>query len=246
MNEQYENISASYDVGIAKKYGINCAVLLNKLNYLVKYTSREDGYCWRTAKELEDELGLTRNQQDLAIKKLEEAGLIETKNTYIQGTQIKCKHFKVTDCNKRCKCDLLKSSKSGMLESSKSLYNNKTLIIKHSIYNNIVQYLNKKAKTKYTTSSNKTIQLIKARMNEGFTEDDFKQVIDNKCNDWLNNDKMRKYLRPVTLFGTKFESYLNEKSSKIIPQWFDKDLKKEQLDQTELEELEKEFKEFKK
>lgn len=128
---KFENISASYDVGIAKKYGIQCAVLLNKLLYLSKYTSREDGYCWRTAKELEDELGITRNQQELAIKKLEDAGIIETKNTYIIGTQIKCKHFKIirkSEIQESNKSDLLESRKSEMLESSKSVNNNKTII----------------------------------------------------------------------------------------------------------------------
>ena len=80
-----------------------------------------------------------------------------------------------------------------------------------NIYSSIISYLNEKAHTKYRHSSSKTKTLIKARLNEGFTEDDFKKVIDNKTAEWLNTD-MEKYLRPETLFGTKFESYLNQKS----------------------------------
>lgn len=80
-----------------------------------------------------------------------------------------------------------------------------------NIYSSIISYLNEKAHTKYRPSSSKTKTLIKARLNEGFTEDDFKKVIDNKTEEWLNSD-MEKYLRPQTLFGTKFESYLNQKS----------------------------------
>lgn len=80
-----------------------------------------------------------------------------------------------------------------------------------NIYSSIISYLNEKAHTKYRPSSSKTKTLIKARLNEGFTEDDFKKVIDNKTEEWLNSD-MEKYLRPETLFGTKFESYLNQKS----------------------------------
>jgi hypothetical protein len=96
------NLSASYDVDLAKKVGIVAAALFNKLVYLTQYTDREDGYCWRTAEEFEKELGISRKQQEGAIKKLEEAGLIITKNTYIKNTQIKCKHFKVLiDCAKR-------------------------------------------------------------------------------------------------------------------------------------------------
>ena len=75
----------------------------------------------------------------------------------------------------------------------------------------IVSYLNSKAQTNYKATTNKTKSLIHARLKEGFSVDDFKQVIDVKCNEWLQDKEMRKYLRPETLFGTKFESYLNQK-----------------------------------
>lgn len=77
----------------------------------------------------------------------------------------------------------------------------------------IVDYLNQKAGTKYKASSKKTQTCIHARLAEGFTEDDFKVVIDKKCADWIGTD-MEQYLRPETLFGTKFESYLNAKVTK--------------------------------
>lgn len=79
-----------------------------------------------------------------------------------------------------------------------------------NIYSSIISYLNEKAHTKYRPSSSKTKNLIKARLNEGFVENDFKTVIDNKTSEWIHTD-MEKYLRPETLFGTKFESYLNQK-----------------------------------
>lgn len=77
-------------------------------------------------------------------------------------------------------------------------------------YQNIISYLNQKANTKYRHTSKNTQKLIKARFNEGFTEQDFFTVIDKKVATWLNDNKMSQYLRPETLFGTKFESYLNE------------------------------------
>ena len=77
-------------------------------------------------------------------------------------------------------------------------------------YRDIVEYLNEKADTKYRHTSKKTQDLIKARYNEGFTEDDFKKVIDIKADEWLNTD-MSKFLRPETLFSNKFEGYLNQK-----------------------------------
>ncbi|MFK5706026.1 conserved phage C-terminal domain-containing protein [Ligilactobacillus sp. LYQ139] len=77
----------------------------------------------------------------------------------------------------------------------------------------IIGYLNKRVGTHYRATTRKTQTLIKARLNEGFTVDDFKRVIDNKADEWLGDQKMEKYLRPETLFGTKFEGYLNERST---------------------------------
>lgn len=82
-----------------------------------------------------------------------------------------------------------------------------------NIYSSIINYLNKKANTRYRVNNKKTKTLIKARLNEGFTEDDFYKVIDNKVNEWANTD-MNKYLRPETLFSHKFEGYLNQKEIK--------------------------------
>lgn len=83
----------------------------------------------------------------------------------------------------------------------------------YNIYSSIVEYLNEKANTKYKRTSKKTISLIDARTKEGFTEEDFKKVIDIKTKEWLNTD-MEKFLRPETLFGTKFEGYLNQREVK--------------------------------
>ena len=79
----------------------------------------------------------------------------------------------------------------------------------HIPYKEITEYLNNRACTNYRHTTNKTKDLIKARFNEGFTLDNFKEVIDKKCVEWMNTD-MEKYIRPETLFGTKFESYLNQ------------------------------------
>lgn len=75
----------------------------------------------------------------------------------------------------------------------------------------IVNYLNGAASANYRHTTKKTKDLIKARWKEGFKLDDFQKVIDNKCAQWLNDQKMAMYLRPTTLFGTNFEAYLNEK-----------------------------------
>lgn len=84
-----------------------------------------------------------------------------------------------------------------------------------NIYSEIIDYLNSKANTNYRVNNKKTRASINARISEGFTIDDFKKVIDIKSAEWLNTN-MQQYLRPETLFGTKFEGYLNQKITKQI------------------------------
>ena len=83
-------------------------------------------------------------------------------------------------------------------------------IVEQNFYKEVIDYLNEKASKGFKASTRKNQELIKARMNEGFNVEDFKKVIDNKVLTWKGDSKMDQYLRPVTLFGTKFESYLNE------------------------------------
>jgi predicted phage replisome organizer/uncharacterized phage protein (TIGR02220 family) len=89
------------------------------------------------------------------------------------------------------------------------------------IYKNIIDYFNQKAGTNYKHSSKATQKHINGRLADGFTFDDFKAVIDKKVTEWnhepIKGEKdMRQYLRPETLFGTKFEGYLNTASSTKI------------------------------
>ncbi len=85
--------------------------------------------------------------------------------------------------------------------------NNKEYIVE------IVNYLNHKTGKKFNAKTKATVNHIKARMKEGHTLEDFKKVIDIKVAKWGTNPEMMDYLRPETLFGTKFESYLNETST---------------------------------
>lgn len=84
-------------------------------------------------------------------------------------------------------------------------------------YEKIIDYLNRKTNSHYRPTSKATRRLIKARYNEGFTDIDFKSVIDKKCAEWLQDSNMVQYLRPETLFGTKFEAYLNQPDTGPIP-----------------------------
>ena len=84
-----------------------------------------------------------------------------------------------------------------------------------SIHEDVIDYLNEKLGARYKASSAINKRLIDARVKEGYKLDDFKRVIDNKVASWSHDQKMSKYLRPQTLFGTKFESYLNERAPNV-------------------------------
>ena len=75
----------------------------------------------------------------------------------------------------------------------------------------VVEYLNQRTGSSYRPGTRSTADKIKARLNEGFTLDDFKVVIDKKAAEWTGTD-YEKFLRPETLFGSKFEGYLNQKT----------------------------------
>lgn len=77
----------------------------------------------------------------------------------------------------------------------------------------IVTYLNHKTGKSFKHTTKQTRGLINARMAEGFTVDDFVRVIDNKVDEWARDPKMAAYLRPETLFGSKFEGYLNQRAA---------------------------------
>ena len=78
----------------------------------------------------------------------------------------------------------------------------------------IVDYLNEKAHKNYRSNSKTTMEHINERLKEGRTLSDFKQVIDNRCATWLGTD-MEQYICPETLFGSKFEKYLNAPAPRL-------------------------------
>lgn len=84
-----------------------------------------------------------------------------------------------------------------------------------NIYSPVIEKLNKLAGKNYKSTTSKTKSLIDARINEGFVLEDFYKVIEIKTSKWKGTD-MDQYLRPSTLFGTNFESYLNEKVKKPL------------------------------
>ena len=124
--------------------------------------------------------------------------------------------------------------------------NHNSYIINHKSNNHIdiikqiIDYLNNKTKSKFKYTSKATQNKIIARLNEGYSLDDFIVVIDKKCDEWISTE-FEQYLCPETLFGTKFEKYLNQKSVKKIgskPEWIDKTIQEEKANDEEIKKLE--------
>lgn len=219
-----------FDADIAKQYGVNAAVLLYHIAYWIKHneangTNYYDGNFWtynsmRAFAELFPYM--SERQISTALSKLIDDGVIVTGN-YNKSTYDRTLWYALTQKGKcimqKCKMDTAEMS-NGLCGNVKpipdNIPNNKP-DNKHNIYTEeveeIVSYLNEKAGTKYRAKTEATRRHIVARLNDGFSVDDFKEVIDKKCAGWIGTD-YQKYLRPETLFGSKFESYLNENSKR--------------------------------
>ncbi len=89
--------------------------------------------------------------------------------------------------------------------------NNDNNDINYVPYEEIVSYLNQLTGKNFRHNTRATKDRIRARWNEGFRLEEFKRVIDNKTAEWKGDPAWDKYLRPETLFNTKFESYLNQR-----------------------------------
>lgn len=202
------------------------AALLNQLIYWSDRTNRKDGYFYKSYNEWYEELHLTEYQVRRATKKLKSFGFVDTALKKANGAPTL--HYKVD--TKEVSEWILKKLKNGNLRNSRmdteetqeslteittetttEITNNNILSGNPTVYpyRDVIDYLNQRTGKNYKSTTKKNQTGIRARTDEGFTIDDFKKVIDNKVAEWNGTD-MAKYLRPETLFGTKFEGYLNQ------------------------------------
>ena len=183
----------------------------------------EKGYCWATNDYFANLYGVSKTTISLLIKNLIEKGYIKSQIIYKEGSKEILNRY-LSIVNDPIKENLNTPIKENLKDNNTSFNNtfNNTYEIyspakaePHIPYREIIEYLNKRTGANYKHTTNKTRDLIKARFNEKFTLQDFKVVIDKKCVEWMNTN-MQKYLRPETLFGTKFEGYLNQEFKKEV------------------------------
>lgn len=226
---------------LANKIGLNEAIVLQQMHYWLRISKNErDGFIWvyKSYPDWQREFPFwSETTVKRIITSLEKQQLIISTDIYNKMPIDRTKWYRINYeklmVRPSCQNDLTNSSncteEEVNLDSPTSQFdttNNQRLLQENTTkennlsgkpdnakypYETIINYLNEKAGTKYRHTSQKTQQLIRSRYNEGFSTEDFRIVIDKKVSTWLNDAKMNTYLRPETLFGTKFESYLNEK-----------------------------------
>ena len=144
----------------------------------------------------------TQYIDEKSMLKLKENGSYSLEN----GTEIDDE--KLIEMSKR-QCRRTKDEQKTNADIDIGLDIYKELDIDLDLIKDIVEYLNMICGTKYKHSTANTKKHIRARLKDGYVFEDFKEVIDKKSKEWLGTN-MERYLRPDTLFGTKFESYLNQ------------------------------------
>ena len=164
-------------------------------------------------------LNLTTQKVRTILKKLEKEGYIELLTSGSKGKEstlkitIKQQLFNNNVTNKTEQFQQIEGDKQQQSNNNVTTLSKKKENNNNNIYSLVIDYLNKKASTNYRASTKNTQSFINARVKEGYVVEDFKKVIDSKSREWLGTD-FEKYLRPSTLFGTKFENYLNEANKK--------------------------------
>jgi uncharacterized phage protein (TIGR02220 family) len=220
---------------LVMKLGLNQAIIIQQVHYwLVKSPHIKDGKRWiyNTYKDWKQQFPFWSEKTIMrTFLALEEEGYVVSAN-YNRMKIDKTKWYSI-DYDKLAEMEedlvnvpagpfvSLQGTSEPLMEDSlvEAIPEINTETNTESIYTplpiaEIITYLNNQTNAEYKPSSRKTRKLIKARWNEGFRYDDFKKVIDLKTEEWLNDPRMSMFLRPETLFGTKFESYINQKSAK--------------------------------
>lgn len=208
---------------LARAFGLEEAVILGELASEMEYWQQrgelQEGFFYSTIENVKDSTTLSDKRQRSALNTLKDAGIVDVKlaglpaKRYIRINEKQLALILLNNSDENSKAS---SAETEELETPKQqTNNNKENNNKNNnnkeIYIAVIDYLNSKAGTHYRATSKDTQRHINARIAEGFTVDDFKRVVDNMWTSWRGTE-WEKYLRPSTLFGSKFENYLNMKT----------------------------------
>lgn len=214
------------------KFKVLAWIIFNT-NYSEQYKDLKERECYFSFSLIENIADINRKKALRIIKELEDEGFIEwvfkskskhkksiikllekgtgksTGEGTSKGTGKSIENKGIEECKEPVREPVEEPVKEPLSKKQSKKQNN----IYSQIINEIIEYLNLKAKKNFRANTKKTIQIINSKLNDGYELDDFKKVIDIKTTEWINTD-FDKFLRPSTLFGSKFEEYLNQLSIK--------------------------------
>lgn len=230
MNRDFKGVWIPKEIWLSTDLKVMEKLILVEIDSL----DNEEG-CFASNEHFSKFFSLSKNRCSEIIKSLEKKGYIEINYVYQQESKAIAK--RVIRCVRNFDGGIRKTDRpirnidrgirkteegySENCEDNNTSFNNtsnNTREIKDNVeqspttpipYKEIVDYLNQKLGTKYRSTSQKTRKLIKDRFDDKFTLEDFKIVIDKKVFQWQGT-QFSDYLRPETLFGPKFEGYLNQ------------------------------------
>ena len=226
---------------VIKAVGLEEALLLGELcseyDYWIKREELQDGYFFSTVENIEENTTLNDYKQRKALKSLQQLKIVDVKVKglpakryfkineeqlikllniqYSNNLKYSSQNFKELD-TKNFECNKNKQNKNK--DNNKSINNINNVV--NDIYTpqikQVIDYLNEKTNKNFRATTKKTQTLIKTLLKNKYTVEDIKKVIDIKVKQWGKDNKMKIYLRPETLFGSKFEAYLNEEPNEEI------------------------------
>ena len=208
----------SFNVAVAEDVGILPAIILSNIYFWVDYNEKngtnyyEDHYwSYNSVTAFQRQFSYaTPKQIRTALEKLRDEGYILTAN-YNKAPFDRTLWYTVTD---KAISIIGGENTSNYIPPVEDTSTEVQESVKEEKYKDeikeIIDYLNSKVGSKYRYTSEGNNKHIRARFNEGYTIDDFKTVIDKMVINWTGTE-YEQYLRPSTLFGNKFENYLNIK-----------------------------------
>jgi len=177
---------------------------------IISSLTAKEGFCYASNEYFAKLFKTTEQTISKKIKKLEQKNYItisyKKRGCEVISRKIRLTKMLIDDYRKR------ESTINENVKENNTSINN-TSINNIYIVEQVIKHLNEITNSNYKSTTRTTRDKIIARLNEGFTLDDFIVVIDKKYWDWKGTE-FEQYLRPETLFGTKFESYLNQPAKK--------------------------------
>lgn len=81
----------------------------------------------------------------------------------------------------------------------------------NQVIDEVIFHLNRKGKVAYSNNARDTRKLVNAILSHGYSLEEIKGVLDLKIGQWLNDQRMKHWIRPKTLLSPQnFESYVHE------------------------------------